>query len=283
MKKLIREPLVHFLLLGAVIFGIYGLLAGRIASGPKSIVVTQGRIDALVTAFTRTWMRPPTARELDGLIHDYVREEACVREATALGLDKDDTFIRRHLRQKLEFVSEDLADRPEPSDPQLQAWLAAHPDEFRTPIRLTFEQIYFKLGHDPGPSLARLRRGGAGAAPAGLGDPLLVDYSFQEASIDEVERQFGKGFAAQLAVLPVGEWQGPVESAYGQHLVRLTGRTESRLPGLEEVRDAIRRQWEAAQRQEAENTFYRKLLEGYTVTIEKPAPSSGEKKLAQAP
>ena len=118
--KILREPLLHFLLLGAAIFGAYRLLSDARATQPGNIVVTQGRIEALVAAFTRTWQRPPTASEREGLIRDYIREEVYVREAIALGLDQDDMVIRRRLRQKLEFVSEDLTAPAEPTDGQLQ-------------------------------------------------------------------------------------------------------------------------------------------------------------------
>ena len=125
-KNLVREPLLHFLLLGALIFVAFKFIA-RETSQPGKILITQGRIESLETAFSRTWRRPPTASELEGLIRDYVREEVFAREAVALGLDKDDTIIRRRLRQKLEFISEDVAAHAEPTDEQLQRVLESTP------------------------------------------------------------------------------------------------------------------------------------------------------------
>ena len=123
--RFLREPLVHFLLLGALIFGAFKIISSETIE-PGKILITQGRIESLETAFSRTWRRPPTASELEGLIRDYVREEVFAREAVALGLDKDDTIIRRRLRQKLEFVSEDVAAHAEPTDEQLRAYLKEH-------------------------------------------------------------------------------------------------------------------------------------------------------------
>src|SRR5579864_7973954 len=124
--RMIREPLFHFLILGAVIFVAHGLISRHRTDKPGEIVVTQAAIENLVTGFTRTWQRPPTEDELHELLRDYIREEAAYREALALGLDRDDMIVRRRLRQKLEFVSDDLATRKEPTDAELQSFLEAH-------------------------------------------------------------------------------------------------------------------------------------------------------------
>ncbi len=122
--RVIREPLFHFLILGAAIFAVHGFITRHKTDKPGEIVVTQAAIENLATGFTRTWQRPPTEDELQGLVRDYIREEAAYREALALGLDRDDMIVRRRLRQKLEFVSDDLATRTEPSDAELQSFLA---------------------------------------------------------------------------------------------------------------------------------------------------------------
>ena len=125
--RILREPLLHFLLLGAVIFAVFNFVSRHKSDKPGEIVVTQGTIENIATGFTRTWQRPPTKEELQGLIRDYIREEAAYREAVSMGLDRDDTIVRRWLRQKLEFVSDDLASNAEPSDADLDAFLKAHP------------------------------------------------------------------------------------------------------------------------------------------------------------
>jgi PPIC-type PPIASE domain len=275
--KILREPLFHFLLLGAAIFGAHRLRSNAQATQPGTIVVTDGRIEALVAAFTRTWQRPPTASERQGLIRDYIREEVYVREALALGLDQDDIVIRRRLRQKLEFVSEDLTAPAEPTDGQLRAYLTAHPDAFRVERRYTFRQVFLnphrqgdRLSHDAARLLARLRQ--AGTDPDTVGDASLLDHSFEALPASLVAEQFGDQFTAELGALPIGQWGGPVPSTYGTHLVQVDDRTDARLPALEEVRDAVRQDWANAQRAEASEKYYQALLRRYTVTVEPPQP-----------
>jgi hypothetical protein len=274
--KILREPLLHFLLLGAAIFGAHRLRSNAHATQPGNIVVTDGRIEALVAAFTRTWQRPPTASEREGLIRDYIREEVCVREAIALGLDQDDIVIRRRLRQKLEFVSEALTAQAEPTDGQLRAYLTAHPDAFRVEPRYTFRQVFLnphrqgRLSHDAARLLARLRQ--AGTDPDTVGDASLLDHSFEALPASLVADQFGDQFTAELGELPIGQWRGPVPSTYGAHLVLVDDRTDARVPVLEEVRDAVRRDWANAQRAEASEKYYQALLRRYTVTVEPAQP-----------
>ncbi|HET9062975.1 MAG TPA: peptidylprolyl isomerase [Candidatus Binatia bacterium] len=275
MRRLLKEPLLHFLLVGAGIFIAYNLSSEPGSSAPRHIVVTEGRVEHLATGFARTWQRPPTDSELAGLIDDWVRDEIATREATALGLGQDDTVIRRRLRQKLEFVSEDIAAQAEPTDADLDAYLHAHSELFRVERRLTFSQVYLdpakhgdNLGRDSEKLLAQLQRAGGDADSSTLGDSLLLEHTFQSVPASEIAKQFGDEFAAKLGELALGRWQGPVESGYGVHLVLVRERTEGRLPALADVREAVRRERENARRVEANETFYEELSKRYTVTIE---------------
>lgn len=277
MKRLLGEPLLHFLLLGAAIFVVYRLTTNDADTGPEAIVVTQGRIASLAEGFSRTWQRPPTPDELDGLVRDYLREEVAYREALALGLDRDDTIIRRRLRQKLEFVSDDLAARAEPSEDELLAYLGAHSDVFRLDGRFTFSHVYLdperhgdNLSSEAAKLLAALNRASPGADVSALGDATLLERTFEDVASGTIAMQLGVAFAAKLRELPVGRWQGPIESGYGAHLVLVRNSTAGRLPALEEVRDAVRREWANARRLEITEKYYRALLERYDVKIEPP-------------
>jgi hypothetical protein len=276
MKNLLREPLLHFLLLGALIFAAFKFISSE-TSQPGKILITQGRIESLETAFSRTWRRPPSTSELEGLIRDYIREEVFAREAIALGLDKDDTIIRRRLRQKLEFVSEDVAAQAEPTDEQLRSYLKEHRDAFRGDRRFTFSQVYLdpqrrgaNLTADTAQMLAQLQPAGSKADISALGDSLMLDDEFKAVPASEVAKQFGEKFAAKLGELPTGQWQGPIESGFGVHLVLINERTEGRVPELEDVRAVVHREWANARRMEANEKFYQTLLRRYTVTIERP-------------
>src|SRR3972149_7669478 len=131
LMQILREPLVHFLVLGAGIFFISGLLRNPEADKPDRIVVTAGHIRQIIEGWSRTWQRPPTPQELEGLIEDYIKEEVFYREALVLGLDRDDTIVRRRLRQKVEFLSEDMMGVPEPREEYLRRFLESHSDTFR--------------------------------------------------------------------------------------------------------------------------------------------------------
>lgn len=280
MKRVFREPLLHFLLLGAGLFIAYGLMSKPGSDGaPGKITVTAGQVEHLATGFAKTWQRPPTDAELKGLIDDWVREEIATREAMVLGLDKDDTVIRRRLRQKLEFVSDDIAAQTEPTDADLNAYLKAHPEAFRVEPTFTFSQVYFDppkhgehLARDAEQVLAHLKHAGGKADTSALGDSFLLEQELHSVPTSEVAKQFGEEFAATLSGLSPGQWQGPIESGYGVHLVLVSERTEGSAPALTDVRDVVAREWANAQRLDGNERFYRELLKHYTVTIESLEP-----------
>ena len=284
LTKLLREPLAHFLLLGALLLFASNLVNRRTSGDTKKIVVTQGEIEHLEDTFTRAYQRPPNEEELTGLVRDFVREEVYYREALALGLDRGDAPIRQRLRQKMEFISEDVAAQTEPSEDQLRSYLNSHPDKFRLDQHFTFSQIYLdparhgrRLNADAQQMLAKLNNAAAKADLSTMGDPFLLEPSSQDVSARDVARDFGEKFTAALGELPVGKWQGPVESGLGMHLVYVSKRTDGRIPQLIEVLDAVRREWANEYRLEANEKFYQGLLNRYTVTVELPQPSPERK------
>ena len=289
MNRLRKEPLLHFLLLGTALFVAYNFVSKRDAAEPGRIVITQGRIENLALTFSRAWKRPPTERELAGLVQDYIREEVYYREALALGLDRDDTIIRRRLRQKLEFVTDDIAALAEPTDAELIDYLKAHPDVFRVERRFTFSQVYFNpdkhgenLIQTAAQSLIQLQHKGRDADLSALGDSFLLERRFAATPTGEIAKQFGEKFAVTLGDLPTGQWHGPVESGYGVHLVFVEERTEGRVPELAEVREAVHREWANGRRLESNEKYFQGLLKRYDVTVEKPKSAETEKKVAQA-
>jgi len=284
-KKLLREQLVHFLILGAILLFASNLLNNRTSGDTKKIVITAGQIEHLEYGFARVHQRPPDPDELKGLIRDYLREEVYYREAFALGLDRDDVPIRQRLRQKMEFISEDVAAQAEPTEAQLRSYLNDHPDKFRVERHFTFSQIYLdparhgqRLNADAQRMLAQLNKPGTEAnVSTTMGDPFLLEPRSQDVSASDVARDFGDEFATALGELSVGKWQGPVKSGLGMHLVYVSTRTYGRLPQLDEVREAVRREWANDYRLEANEKFYEGLLKRYTVTVELPQPPVDQK------
>ncbi|MET0807384.1 MAG: peptidylprolyl isomerase [Pseudoxanthomonas sp.] len=274
--RIVREPLLHFMLLGAAMFALYSGSGGAPAGEGERVVITRGRIEQLVTGFSRMQQRLPDAAELDALIDDAIREEIYYREAKALALDQDDTIIRRRLRQKLEFVSEDVAQLPEPSEAQLLALLRAHPEKFPALQHYSFNHVYLdparrrsRLGEDAGRLLDGLRESGAMTPPAGHGDPFLLGQRFDLIGADEVARLFGREFEIQLRKLSPGQWQGPLASGYGAHLVLLRARSDEDATGLAPVRRQVREEWLRVRRQQENERFYAGLRSRYSVEVER--------------
>ncbi len=278
LKKLVREPLLHFLVLAAMLFVVYSLVSKGSSSEGGKIVITQGQLASMWESFTQTRQHEPTREEWQGLIRERVREEVYYREALALGMDKDDLIIRRRLQQKMEFVSDDVNARAEPTDEELKAYLQAHPESFRLEQRFTFRQVFLNpekhrssLARDTSRLLAQLKQEGGKADISTRGDSIMLGKQYEELPASEVAKQFGEKFTAALGGLPLGQWQGPVESAYGVHLVFVSQHLAGTVPEFADVRDAVRREWETARRQEMNDKLYRELLKHYMVTIENPA------------
>jgi parvulin-like peptidyl-prolyl isomerase len=275
-KSFLREPLILFLLLGAALFVLDAWLRPAASpAGDTEIVVNEARIRSLAQNFQRTWQRPPTREELDGLVESYVREEVLYREAMALGLDRDDTIIRRRLQQKMEFVSEGDAASVQPTDEDLAKYLAANADAFRIEGRVSFTQVYLDPRRHEATLAADTKRlldalnSARSPDPAQLGDRLqLLESEYANAPQAEVARLFGTEFAEALVKQPVGRWIGPIASGYGVHLVRVAALTPGGAPALDEVRPQVEREWANAKRQELGKAFYEKLRAKYSISVQ---------------
>ena len=286
LRKLIREPLFHFLLLGAVIFLIAGRSRSIRVSSGENIVVTQSQIESVIVGFSRTWMRPPTQEEMQGLVEDYVREEVLYREAKAMGLDQDDIIVRRRMRQKFEFLSEDRAARSgPPSEAELEAYMRQYADKYREEPRFTFEHIFFNREKhrksaqaDAKAVLTRLTgKNGAAIDVEKLGDPFLLPFRFEKVSAGETARLFGENFGKQLVSVKTGNWAGPLESNYGLHLVRIDEREPETASPLANVREAVLRDLLNERRKQELDAQYAKLRARYTIVVEPPpAPKVAE-------
>jgi hypothetical protein len=279
LRSLAREPLVQFLLLGAALFALDAWLRPPASTpGATEIVVSEARIRNLAQNFSRTWQRPPTREELDGLVEAHLREEVLYREAMALGLDRDDTIIRRRLQQKMEFVSEEAAALAKPTDEDLAKYLAANTEAFRVEPRVTFAQVYLdsrqraaRLETDAKRLLDALNSAKP-PDPARIGDRLLMlEPRYENIDQRELDRLFGAGFAEAVVKQPIGRWTGPVTSGFGAHLVRVDAVTPGTTPSLDQVRPLVEREWANVKRQEFSKAFHDKLRAKYRITVQMPA------------
>ena len=268
--RLLREPLLHFAVLGIGLFALYHVLSGGPPAVPDEIVVDGARIAALAEQFERTWQRAPTTAEVDGLVEGYVRDEVLYREGLALGLDRDDPVIRSRVRLKMEVISD--GPDAEVAEADLQEWLDANADRYASPARYDLRQVFFApsrhgtaLDAAMTAALQTLERDDRGWTE--IGDPTLLPPSVS-GSAGDLAAQFGDGFAAALADVSLGRWLGPVESAYGQHLVRIDAREDGARATLEQVRAEIERDVRYARAAKASDELYARLRARYRVRVE---------------
>jgi hypothetical protein len=284
--RLLREPLLHFLVLGAALFGLFSLVDEKRTDAPTKIVVSAARVSALADRFSRTWRRAPTEQELQGLVDDYIRDEVFYREGRAAGLDRDDFVIHRRVRQKMELLAEDMT-TAEPSAEQLASYLASNPEQFLTEDRVTFHQVFLSatrrgsaLEGDAKQLASILDRASATVDTTAIGDPFLLGEEFREMSRSDVAHTFGEAFAERLSTVEPGRWQGPILSSFGAHFIFVDERTKGRLPPLDTIREAVQREWLNAHRIEAEQKLYRALLGRYQIVME-AAPKDGGSEAAR--
>ncbi len=271
MSHLLREPLLHFLVLGAAIFVLFAVVDD--APPPVAanrLEVTEDDALRLARQFESTWRRPPSPSELAGLIEAHVEEEVFVREAQALSLDQGDAVVRQRLAQKMRFLAESGAEAAQPSETELRAHLAAHADRFARAAVVGFEHVQLETGEAEAETvLASLK---AGAAPREVGARTLLPPAIPPSSESVVDGTFGAGFFAAVAELAPGRWAGPVESGYGRHLVRVTGFEEGIVPPLEETRAEVERDWRAAMRERLSQERLDALMSRYEIVTPDPAP-----------
>ena len=276
LKRVVAEPLFHFLLAALAIFAVYGFLNRGAASGQDEVLVTPARIEQLAGLFARSRQRPPTPQELKGLIDDHVAEEIYYREALARGLDKDDATIRRRLRLKMDYLEEAETATLTPTDAQLEAYLKANAAAYEIDPQYAFQQIYFnprdrgaKIDADAEAVLAEIKAKPPADAST-LGDDTLLPFETPLTPSEEIARVFGQAFADALARAPVGTWAGPFVSTYGLHLAKIGEKTPGRTPTLEEARAALSRDWANEERKRLHAERFADLLKRYKVTIQLP-------------
>jgi peptidyl-prolyl cis-trans isomerase C len=266
-RRWAREPLVHFLAGGLLIFALFAWRGEPVDPASRTITIGRDGRAQLALGFERMMARPPTDAELDALTTRWVRDEVLYREALRLGLDEDDPVIRRRLAQKMDVIAASSAEAEQPSDAVLEAWLRAHPDRFDPGTAMTFDQLYFGDADAARAALERLR---GGAEWSRQGRPASLPQTLVAAPRSQVASQFGERFAVALEEMqPGAAWRGPVETPLGYHLVRLRERRAGELPPLAKVRRRVEDDWRAETERDRKDAAYRLLRDAYTVEIER--------------
>ncbi len=280
-KNILSEPLLHFLMIGAALFIVFDVMGrpaalpvGQQGSSAAQIIVSRDAVERATAQYERTWQRQPTEEEKKALIEDLVRSEIYYREAIAIGLDRDDEVLKRRLRQKMEFIFEDISSWADPSDGELMVFMKSHRERYLSDSQIAFLQVFFsrhKRGKDAEADARQaLAQLAAGADPQTVGDPTLLPREVRLSALRDIGSQFGDGFARNILALRPGVWTGPINSTYGLHLVFVSERQNPRLPDPARVREVVKRDWIAVKQQELKDAAYARLRQRYLVTVEQP-------------
>ncbi len=277
--KLLREPLLHFMFIGAFIYLLYGVFAEPMAEeNDKTIVIAAGEIEWMQTSWQKRWNRLPTEKEFDALIQQYIKENVLYREALTMGLNKHDVVIRRRLAQKLEFLAKDLVALTPPTEEELQAYFDTHKQLYEEPKLYTFTQVFVDPDKREDATLddaekikQKLIALGDDIADAGaLGDGLMLQNYYPQKEVVEIQKQFGSGFTDTLITLSPEQWHSPVLSGFGVHLVYISEVIEPPPPVFADVREQVVAHWTFDKGEEINKQFYGSLRDQYTIVIEEP-------------
>ena len=287
-NRWLREPLLHFLVIGLLLFGLYAYTnRGRIGiESPRQIVLSLDELRTMTAYFESQWHRPPTPQEFQAMVEDKIKEEVLYREGLAMGLDKDDTIVKRRMAQKVQFLSEDIAAAHEPSTAELKPWFEKHTGKFALPGRYSFRHVYFspdKRGknafNDAGQALTKIAQQPEDSPLIASADRFMFQDYYGDRTPSAIAKEFGPQFAVALEKLKPGSWQGPIESGFGWHLVFVDTVIPGRLPAFEEVESEVKIAWLGDQKAQAWQKAYQQMRTKYTVLL--PAPP--DKQTASAP
>lgn len=293
MKRLVREPLVHFLLLGALLFAGYAYFdRGRGGVEPsKQIRLSLDDLGQLAMLFQSQWKRDPSPDEFARMVETKAQEEVLYREGLAMGLDKDDTIVKRRMAQKMQFVAEDVTAARTPTSAELKAWFEKNTDKFQEPPRVSFRHLYFapdkrgtRARDDAVDALAKLSGQPEDARLAAtMADPFMFQEYYRDRAPGYLGKEFGPKFALALPKLPTGSWQGPVESGFGWHLVYVDTLVPGRVPAFEEIEGAVRTAWLSEQKATAWEKAYKDMRAKYIVMLPAPPDAQAAARIAATP
>ena len=274
--RLYRDPLLHFAVAGALLFSGYALMNRGETDAPSTepVHIGNGEVRWLKETFANQWQRTPTDDELRGLVAGFLEEELLAREAKTLGLDQNDTIVRRRLAQKLTFLIDDTSRVAEPSDEELRQFYNANAERFRLESRISFTQIFFnperrpQAEKDAKAALVLISTAGGNDRTGTMGDPTMLAPEFQDVDAQTISNLFGPDFARSVFLFKPGSWAGPVKSGYGEHLVQITDLRPATLRPFLEVRPKVLEEWRRQRENQTKTQYLGKLREKYGVVTD---------------
>lgn len=261
------------MLLGAGLFFLFDAVTNDVPDTPYEIVIDEYAIASVVAGFEKTWRREPTANELDQLIDGWIRDEILYREGLAMNLQSDDPVVRRRVIQKFSFLIEGMVP-DEPAEAELEQWFVENIDDYRKDAIYSLRQIFFdpvSHGSQLEDVILNARRSLADSHEQMPGDPTLLPDYIDNTPASAIARGFGSDFAAALADLPDSEWSGPIESAYGVHLVYIESRKTAQVPSLDEVRTEVAYDLTKSRAEATAAAVFEELKARYTIRYDSDA------------
>ena len=280
-KRGLREPLFHFLLIGAALFVVFQVRQSAREPSPssKEIRLSLDELAQTTALFQSQWRRDPTPEEFNRMVEQKVQSEVLYREALAMGLDKNDEIVKRRMAQKMQFLAEDVAAAHEPTTDELKTWFVSNSDKFAMASRYSLRHLYFspdKRGtnaHDDAAiALTKITAEPLNSKVAAtLGDRFMFQDYYGDRTPDALAKEFGPQFAVAIEKLKPGSWQGPIESGYGWHLVFVDSVIPGRIPAFEEIEADVKTAWLGEQKTQAWEKAYQEMRAKYSIFL--PIPS----------
>ncbi|MFD1316478.1 peptidyl-prolyl cis-trans isomerase [Namhaeicola litoreus] len=272
MKKLLKEPLVHFIFIGIFLFILYGLV-NKNEKGGEVIRLDQSDVDNIIASWEMQWKRLPTEDELKNLLEQNIKQEIFYQEALKMNLDHNDEIIKRRLSQKMQFISNDIAALKKPTDQDLQDYFEANSEKYAFPPTFTFYQIIFSRDNrkDPKSDAIVVLKNHSNASfdeMKNFGDKMPFPYSLTDINQDEIAYQFGSTLSESFENIPLNQWYGPVSSSFGEHLVFIANKIEKRIPKLEEVKRDVLLDYEYNEQQKTNEAIMKELKKKYRVELD---------------
>jgi hypothetical protein len=291
-KRGLREPLFHFVLIGAALFAVFHFRQSAQAPSPssKEIRLSLDELAQTTVLFQSQWRRDPTPEEFNRMVEQKVESEVLYREALAMGLDKNDEIVKRRMAQKMQFLAEDVAAAHEPTMDELKAWFAKNSEKFALPSRYSLRHLYFSpdkradARDDAAKALTKIAGEPVDSkSAASLGDRFMFQDYYGDRAPDALAKEFGPSFAVAIEKLKPGSWQGPVESGYGWHLVFVDSVIPGRIPAFEEVESEVKTAWLGEQKAQAWEKAYEEMRANYTIFLASPSTNNLVRPIAALP
>lgn len=266
--RIIREPVFLFFTLGFLLFFVYTQTSNYYRNKNKTILINPEQIGLLQETFKKTWNRDPSDEEMEALIDNYIMDEIFFKEARAMGLDKSDPAIKRRLRQLIEMMVDEMT-VVYPSEDQLNRYLQENQDKFRLDPTISLRQVYFQYDNkNDAIDIMQKLNNGVKVNENKMGTVSMLQEVFKDETYRNIERVFGREFADAVFKLETKSWQGPVESAYGWHIVYISKITQGYVPELKEIWDQVEREWTLERKNELKEIQYSNLKEKYNIRFE---------------